>query len=102
MSPLIIWAAAVFVGLSASDLSLTLKNLKLGAVENNPLLGKHPKPEIVTAFAVVTTALWVGIALWIYSKGVSVSWVAGLFAWGIALRLWVVNRNYKLYKRLKK
>jgi hypothetical protein len=92
-------AAAVFVALSVMDLRQTLTLQKMGAVENNPLLGKHPKPAVLITFAVVTTALWLGAVLWIASKGENT--VAFVLVLGIGLRIKTVVQSRKLYKELR-
>jgi hypothetical protein len=99
MTPLLLAAALLFLALSAADILLTLKNLKRGAVEKNPLLGKHPKPSKVIAFGVATTVLWLGAAMFFVLKGVQGAWA--VFGLGIFLRVWVVSKNYKLSKELK-
>jgi hypothetical protein len=90
---------AVFVALSVMDLLQTLALQKLGAVENNPLLGKHPRPAVLITFAVVTTAIWLGAVLWIASKGENT--VAFVLLLGIALRVKVIISGRKLYKELR-
>jgi hypothetical protein len=91
-------AGAVFVALSVMDLLQTLALQRLGAVENNPLLGKHPKPWVLITFAVVTTALWLGAVLWIASKGEAT--VAFVLVLGIGLRIKTVVQGRKLHKEL--
>jgi hypothetical protein len=91
-------AGAVFVALSVWDLLQSLELQKLGAIENNPLLGKHPKPWVLITFAVVTTALWLGAVLWIASKGENT--VAFVLVLGIALRIKVILSGRKLHKEL--
>jgi hypothetical protein len=53
---------ALFVVLSIADAVTTLRNLKVGGSESNPLLGRHPKPATVIVFAVVTSAAVVAVA----------------------------------------
>ena len=92
-------AAVLFVALSVADLLLSLKLQRLGAVEQNPLLGPHPKPAKLIAFAAVTTALWTGAGLWLAYKGAP--GVAAVFVLGCFLRLWVVVKGWKLRKELE-
>lgn len=98
MSYLIYIAAVLFIVLSAMDLLQTLKLQKLGAVENNPLLGKHPAPAKLITFAVVSTALWLGVAMFLASKGAP--GIEGVIALGIFLRVWVIVKGRKLHKDL--
>jgi hypothetical protein len=81
------------------DLLQTLALQRLGAVENNPLLGKHPRPAVLITFAVVTTALWLGAVLWIASKGENT--VAFVLVLGIVLRIKVIISGRKLHKELR-
>ena len=92
-------AAALFVALSVADLLLSLKLQRLGAVENNPLLGPHPKPAVLIAFAVVTTALWTGAGLWLAYKGAP--GVAAVFVLGCFLRCYVIAKGLRLRKTLE-
>ena len=100
MTTLLLALSLLFVALSVADLLLTLQVLKLGAIENNPLLGKHPKPAVLIAFAVTTTTLWLGAALWLASKGAP--GVEALLSLGVFLRLYVVVKGLKLRKELSK
>jgi hypothetical protein len=93
-------AAAVFVALSAADLLLTLKLQRLGAVERNPLLGKHPKPAVLIAFATVTTALWTAAGLWLAAK--QAPGVAAVFVLGVFLRCYVIAKGLRVRKELRK
>jgi hypothetical protein len=92
-------AGAAFVALSVMDLLQTLALQKLGAIENNPLLGKHPRPAVLITFAVITTALWLGAVLWIASKGENT--VAFVLLLGIGLRIKVIISGRKLYRELR-
>lgn len=91
-------ASALFVALSVMDLLQSLKLQKLGAVENNPLLGKHPKPAVLIAFAVVTTAAWLGALVYFASR--NVPGVAAVLALGIFGRAYVIVKGRKLAKKL--
>lgn len=91
-------ASALFVALSVMDLLQSLKLQKLGAVENNPLLGKRPKPGTLIAFAIVTTALWTGAVIWFALKGAPGVWA--VLCLGIFLRAFVVVKGRKLAKKL--
>ena len=93
-------AAVLFIALSVADLLLTLKLQKLGAEEQNPLLGKHPKPDVLIAFATITTALWTWAALWLASK--NAPGVIAVFLLGCFLRAYVISKGLKLLKVLKK
>jgi hypothetical protein len=92
-------AGIAFVALSVMDVTQSLALQRLGAVENNPLLGKHPRPAVLITFAVVTTALWLGAVLWIASKGENT--VAFVLLLGIALRIKVIISGRKLHKELR-
>ncbi len=92
-------AGAVFLALSVADLLQTINLQKLGAVENNPLLGKHPAPGKLIAFAVVSTALWLVAALFLASKGAP--GIAAVFALGIGLRIRTVVKGWKLQRELR-
>ena len=95
-----LWIASIlFLALSVMDLLQTLQLQKLGAVENNPLLGKHPKPAVLIAFAVVTTALWLGAAVFLAMHDAPGIWA--VIALGIGLRIRVVVKGYKLRKELQ-
>ena len=100
MNPLLWIASIVFLALSYLDLTQTLELQKLGAVENNPLLGKHPKPKTLIAFAVITTGLWLGAAIFLALKDAPGIWA--VIALGIGLRAWTVSKSRKLKKELKR
>jgi hypothetical protein len=72
---------------------------KLGAVESNPLLGKHPKPWVLITYGTVTTALWAYAALWLTYKGAP--WIEAVWILGIGLRIKTVVQSRQLYKELK-
>jgi hypothetical protein len=90
---------AVFVALSVMDLLQTLALQRLGAVENNPLLGKHPRPGVLIAFGTVTTALWVAAALFLTYK--QAPWIEAVWMLGIGLRVKTVVQGRKLHKELR-
>jgi hypothetical protein len=90
---------ALFIALSIADVMQSLTLQKLGAIENNPLLGKHPKPATLIAFGTVTTALWLWAVLWIASKGENT--VAFVLVLGIGLRIKTIINSRKLYRELK-
>ena len=91
--------SVAFVALSAADLIQSLKLQKLGAVENNPVLGKHPAPKKMILFAVVTTGLWLAAAIWLTLKGAP--GVAAVFLFAIFLRIWTIVKGRKLMEHLK-
>lgn len=110
---LLIAGSATFVALSWLDLEGTLKNLKRGAVEDNPLLGKRPSPKKLTIFAVTSTALWLGLVVYFFTAGTALpdtdpnkSFVVNgslfVLALGNALRLWVIFKHRKTSKELDK
>jgi hypothetical protein len=92
-------AGVVFVVLSIMDVRLSLAVQKLGAIENNPLLGKHPKPATLITFGAVTTVLWAAAALYLTYR--QAPWIEAVWLLGIGLRLKVVVQNHKLYRELK-
>ena len=71
---------ALFVVLSVADVLTTLKNLKAGGTEKNPLLGKRPKPITVILFAVVTSAAVVAVAYFVAPVGPAALFVGILTA----------------------
>lgn len=93
-------ASALFAALSVADVALSIKLQKLGAVENNPLLGKHPSARKLIVFGGATTAAWLFLAVWLALNGAP--YIEALFLLGIFLRLFVVSKGYKLLKELRK
>ena len=98
MTPTLLILSAAFLALSAADLILSLRLQKLGAVENNPLLGNHPSPRKLVTFATVSTGLWLGAALWLASEGAP--GVPAVLLLGCVLRAIVVARGLKLKREL--
>jgi hypothetical protein len=92
-------AGVAFVALSVMDVMQSLALQKLGAVENNPLLGKHPKPATLIAFGTVTTLLWVAAALFLTYK--QAPWIEAVWMLGIGLRIKVIVQGRKLHKELR-
>jgi hypothetical protein len=92
-------AGAAFVALSVMDVVQSLALQRLGAVENNPLLGKHPKPGVLIAFGTVTTLLWVAAALFLTYK--QAPWIEAVWMLGIGLRIKTVVQGRKLHKELR-
>ena len=102
MNELLLYAGlALFAALSVADVALSVKLQELGAVEDNPLLGKHPSARKLIAFGSISTALWMGGALWLAYKGAPAAWIYALLLWGIVLRIIVVSRGYKQYTEKK-
>jgi hypothetical protein len=91
-------AGIAFIALSVMDVTQSLALQRLGAVENNPLLGKHPKPGVLIAFGAVTTALWVAAALFLTYK--QAPWIEAVWMLGIGLRIKTVVQGRKLHKEL--
>jgi hypothetical protein len=94
--------SVLWLVLSYTDLTQTLRLQRMGAIEKNLFLGPHPKPGMLKAFAILTTLGWLGGALWIAYKGaddVDV-WVCGLLTFGSFLRLKTVVDNRELHKEL--
>jgi hypothetical protein len=97
-----LWYAAgvVFLALSIADVMQTLALQKMGAVEKNPLLGPHPKPGVLIAFGTVTTALWLGAALFLTYK--HAPWIEAVWLLGIGLRIKTVVQSYQLHKEMSR
>jgi hypothetical protein len=55
----------VFALLSIADAALTIRVLKHGGRELNPLLGENPRPATVVIFAAVTTVVALALAWFI-------------------------------------
>jgi hypothetical protein len=80
---------ALFVALSIADAWTTLRNLKAGGTERNPILGKHPKPAAVILFTVASTAAVVAVAYLVAPVGPA-SLFVGILA---AARAYAVIHN---------
>jgi hypothetical protein len=92
-------AGIAFVALSVMDVMQSLALQRLGAVENNPLLGKHPRPGVLIAFGAVTTLLWVAAALFLTYK--QAPWIEAVWMLGIGLRIKVIVQGRKLHRELR-
>jgi hypothetical protein len=92
-------AGIAFIALSVADIMQSVTLQKLGAVENNPLLGKHPKPAVLITFGTVTTLLWVSVALFLSYK--NAPWIEAVWLLGIGLRIRTVVKSRKLYREMR-
>ena len=84
----------IFIALQALDIATTLKALKLGGREVNPVLAKlfEKFDPLATMVAVKLAGVW---ALW---------WLDNYFITGLlcAVYLYVVDRNLAVVKKLQK
>jgi hypothetical protein len=84
----------IFLALQVLDIATTLKALKLGGREVNPVLAKlfEKFDPLATMVMVKLAGVW---ALW---------WLDNYFVTGLlcAVYLWVVDRNLAVVKKLQK
>ena len=83
----------IFIALQALDIATTLKALKLGGREVNPVLAKlfEKFDPLATMVAVKLAGVW---ALWYLDN----YFITGLLC---AVYLWVVDRNLAVVKKLQ-